>query len=78
MAGLLIGAGISGGKAFQAGMTGDVLNALIAHYMRLIGIVNNGARSSRRSTWHADPGPLEYSLTRQYRYLDHNEKSSNL
>ncbi len=40
MAVLMIGAGISGGKAFQAGMTGDALNAVLGPYMMLVGIVS--------------------------------------
>ncbi len=40
MAVLMIGAGISGGRAFQAGVTGDALNAVIGPYMMLIGIVS--------------------------------------
>lgn len=40
MAVLMIGAGISGGRAFQAGITGDALNAVIGPYMMLIGIVS--------------------------------------
>jgi cbb3-type cytochrome oxidase subunit 1 len=35
---LMIGAGISGGKAFQPGVTGDALNAVMAPYMILVGI----------------------------------------
>jgi len=40
MAVLMIGAGISGGRAFQAGITGDAFNAIIGPYMMLIGIVS--------------------------------------
>ena len=40
MAVLMIGAGISGGRAFQAGITGDALNPVIGPYMMLIGIVS--------------------------------------
>ncbi|MFQ5575939.1 MAG: cbb3-type cytochrome c oxidase subunit I [Anaerolineae bacterium] len=37
---LMIGAGISGGRAFQAGLTGDALNAAIGPYMMLIALVS--------------------------------------
>jgi cbb3-type cytochrome oxidase subunit 1 len=40
MAVLMIGAGISGGRAFQVGITGDAFNAIIGPYMMLIGIVS--------------------------------------
>ena len=40
MAVLMIGSGISGGRAFQAGVTGEALNAVIGPYMMLIGIVS--------------------------------------
>ena len=37
---LMIGAGISGGRAFQAGLTGDALNAAIGPYMMFIALVS--------------------------------------
>lgn len=40
MAVLMIAAGISGGRAFQAGITGDALNAIIGPYMMLVGMVS--------------------------------------
>jgi len=40
MAILMILAGISGGRAYQAGITGDALGAVIGPYMMLIGIVS--------------------------------------
>ena len=40
MAVLMIGAGFSDGRAFQAGITGNALNAVIGQYMMLIGIVS--------------------------------------
>ena len=36
----MIGAGIAGGRAFQAGVTGDALNAVLGPYMMLIGIIS--------------------------------------
>jgi cytochrome c oxidase cbb3-type subunit 1 len=40
MAALMIAAGIVGGRAFQAGTTGDALNPIIGPYMIPIGIVS--------------------------------------
>lgn len=37
---LMIGAGVSGGKAFQAGVTGEALNAVVGPYMMGVGIVS--------------------------------------
>jgi len=37
---LMIAAGISGGRAFQAGVRGEALNAVTGPYMMLIGIVS--------------------------------------
>lgn len=39
-AALMIGAGISGGMAFQSGVTGPALNAIIDPYMMLIGMLS--------------------------------------
>lgn len=40
MAVLMIAAGISGGRAFQAGVTGEALDAVVGPYMMLIGLVS--------------------------------------
>jgi len=37
---LMIGAGISGGRAFQSGLTGDALNAVIGPYMMFISLTS--------------------------------------
>lgn len=36
----MIAAGISGGNAFQAGVTGDALNAVLGPYMILVGLLS--------------------------------------